>query len=55
MPLIMQDFHLGLANLKRKITETPVFNYKQGQWVPVKHDDQCHLRLVRNVNYMKMW
>ena len=59
MPLIMQNFCLGLANLYRKIKrlrfsqKPPVFNYKQGRWVHVKYDDQCHLGVVRNVNYTK--
>ena len=57
MPLIMQNFCLGLANLYRKIKrllfsqKPPVFNYKQGWWVHAKYDDQCHLGVVRNVNY----
>ena len=31
------------------LAETPVFNYKQGQYIYVKHDDHCHLGVVRNV------
>ena len=33
------------------LTETPLFNYKQGQWVYFKYDDQCYLGVVQNVNY----
>ena len=32
------------------LTETPVFNYRQGHWVHVKYNDQCHLVVVQNVN-----
>ena len=28
-----------------------MFNYKQGQPAYVKYDDQCHLGVVRNVNF----
>ena len=31
--------------------ETPAFNYKQGEWVHVKYDDQRHLGGVLNVNH----
>ena len=52
-------FHERLTILGMSITmetietlmETPVFNYKQGQWVYVKYNNQCHLGVVQSVNY----
>ena len=35
------------------LVETPWFNYKQGQCVYVKYDDQCHLGVVQNLNYIE--
>ena len=37
--------------MSTSLVESPVFNNKQGQWVYVKNDDQCHLGVVQNVNY----
>ena len=53
----MQNVLLGLANLYRKtkqhllLSQKLLFNYKQGQWVHVKYDYQCHLGVEQNVNY----
>ena len=33
------------------LTESPVLNYKEGRWLHVKYDDQCHLGVVRNVKH----
>ena len=35
------------------LVETPWFNYKQGQCVYVKYDDQCHLGEVQNLNLIE--
>ena len=32
------------------LTETPLFNYKQGQWVHFKYDYQCYLGVVLTIN-----
>ena len=37
--------------MSTSLTETLCFNYKQGHWVHVKYDDQCHLGVTKNVNY----
>ena len=37
--------------MSTSLTETPVFNYLQGQWVYGKYDGHCHLRVAQNVNY----
>ena len=35
------------------LVETSRFNYKQGQCVYVKYDDQCHLGVVQNLNHIE--
>ena len=35
------------------LVENPWFNYEQGQCVYVKYDDQCHLGVVQNLNYLE--
>ena len=39
--------------MSTSLVETPRFNYKQGQWVYVKYDDQCHLGVVQNLIYIE--
>ena len=39
--------------MSTSLTETPAFNYKQGQWAHVKNNDQCHLGVVRHVDYIE--
>ena len=37
--------------MSTSLIETPMFNYKQGQWICVKYYNYCHLDVVQNVNY----